>query len=70
MASWANSDDTTHLSNHTTYATLSDPEKAEYIHQLHAENTRLKSEISHLKEKIIAEVNKDGVTVKEDLRTW
>ena len=67
MASRTSSDDKTHPSSHTTYAALSDPEKAERLRRLHDENVRLKSQIARLKEKIIAAVNRDGITVDSEL---
>ena len=67
MASRLNSDDKTHPSSHTTYATLSEPDKEERLHRLHNENARLKSQIARLKEKIIATVDRDGIIVYHEL---
>ena len=67
VASWLSSDDKTHPSSHTTYATLSEPGKEERLHRLHNENTRLKSQIAHLKDKIATVVERDGIIVEPDL---
>jgi len=67
VASRSSSDDKTHPSSHTTYATLSEPEKEERLHRLHSENARLKLQIGRLKEKIVSAVERDGVIVDPDL---
>jgi len=49
VASRSSSDKKTHPSSHTTYVTLSEPEKEEHLHRLHSENARLKLQIGRLK---------------------
>ena len=72
MASRKQSDDRTHPSSHTTYSSLSSPEKDERLRRLHHENIRLKSQIARLREKINVAINENSISVDsefdEDMR--
>lgn len=72
MASRKLSDDRTHPSSHTTYSSLSTPEKDERLRRMHHENVRLKSQIAQLREKINFALNENSVSVDsefdEDMR--
>lgn len=72
MASLKQSDDRTHPSSHTTYSSLSTPEKDERLHQMHHENVWLKSQIARLREKINVAINENSISVdsefNEDMR--
>lgn len=72
MASRKQSDDWTHPSSHTTYSSLSTPEKDERLRQIHHENIRLKSQIAKLREKINFAINENSVSndseCDEDMR--
>ena len=72
MASRKQNDDRTHPSSHTTYSSLSTPEKDKRLHRIHHENVQLKSQIARLKEKINLAISKNSVLVDsefdEDMR--
>lgn len=66
MASGKLSDDWTHPSSHTTYSSLSTPERDERLHRMHHENVRLKSQIAQLREKINFALNENSVSVDSE----
>ena len=60
-------DDKTNPSSHTAYITLHTPEKIKRLHRLQQERKNALLCINRLKQKIAAIVDRDGITVDEEL---
>lgn len=60
-------DDGTHHSSHTTFASLTTPEKTKRLQSLRKENNRLKNIVHRMEQKIADSADASGVVVDDDL---
>lgn len=67
MASRSARDDHAHPSSHTTYTTLSTPEKEEHLRRLHLETKKTKLRLDQLQEKLEQASTQACVNVDETL---